>query len=200
VTSNSARCLFAWLLAAVLVFRGGNAIRESFQTRNWQPIHALVTESDARWVEHRLPVRRSMWSYELHLRFVYTIKRRVFTGARASFSAWGPNENLNPFNSAIAHRFPEGTQVIAHYDPLDPSRSVLQPAARPSAWLALALGLLAARLGLVYSRRVTAERQIGRGDSARNRVGGVRGELDAGTGSHSLEVRIEKPETGKGRL
>jgi hypothetical protein len=157
VTSNSARCLFAWLLAAVLVFRGGNAIRESFQTRNWQPIHALVTESDARWVEHRLPVRRSMWSYELHLRFVYTIKRRVFTGARASFSAWGPNENLNPFNSAIAHRFPEGTQVIAHYDPLDPSRSVLQPAARPSAWLALALGLLAARLRSEKTRLLQEE-------------------------------------------
>lgn len=180
MTSNSARCLSAWLLAAVLLFRGGNAIRESFQTRTWQPINALVTESDARWVEHRPAVGRSMWSYELHLRFVYTVNRRKFTGSRASFSTWGPNENLNPFNSAIARRFPKGTLVIAHYDPLDPSRSVLQPAARLSAWVALALGLLAARLGLIYSRRDTAERQTARGDSAQNRAGATPGERHAG--------------------
>jgi hypothetical protein len=159
VTSNSARCLFAWLVAAVLLFRGGNAIRESFEARNWRSVDAIVTESDARWIEHTRALGPSMWSYELHLRYRYMIDARQYVGTRASFSAWGPNENFNPFSSAIAARFPAGTHVVARYDPADPSHSVILVAARLSAWMALLLGMLLARLGLIYSRRVELEKK-----------------------------------------
>jgi hypothetical protein len=143
----------------VLLFRGGQAIRESFEARNWLSVDAIVTESDARWVKHRLPVRKSMWTYELHLRYVYTVNGRKYVGTRASFSAWRPNENFNPFSSTIAADFPVGTHVVAHYDPAAPSRSVLLAPARPSAWVALLLGVLLARLGLMYSRRVQLEKK-----------------------------------------
>jgi len=162
VTANSARFVFAWIVAAVLLFRGGNAIRESFEARNWQSIPAIVIESDARWIEHHQPVHKSMWSYELHLRYAHTIGGQEYIGTRASFSAWGPTENFNPFNSAIAHRYPVGAEVLAHYDPLDYSHSVLQPVARLSAWAAFLFGLLLAWLGLVYARRVEAEKKTAR--------------------------------------
>jgi hypothetical protein len=96
---------------------------------------------------------------ELHLRYAYTVGGKEYIGTRASFSAWGPTENLNPFNSAIAHRYPVGARVLAHYDPLDYSHSVLQPAARLSAWVAFLFGLLLAWLGLVYARRAEAEKK-----------------------------------------
>ena len=159
MTANSARFVFSWIVAAVLLFRGGNAIRESFEARNWRSIPAIVTESDACWVEHHLPVHKSMWSYELHLRYAYTIGGREYIGTRASFSAWGPTENFNPFNSAIAHRYPVGARVLGHYDPLDYSHSVLQPVARLSAWVAFLFGLLLAWSGLVYARRAEAEKK-----------------------------------------
>jgi hypothetical protein len=147
------------LFAAVLLFRGGQAIRESFEASHWPDVGAVVTESDARWQEHRLPVRKSMWTHELHLRYVYTIGSREYIGTRASFSAWGPNENLNPLSSAIAAKFPVGMHVLAHYDPAAPSRSVLLTTARPSTWVALFLGILLAWLGLRYSRRVELEKK-----------------------------------------
>ncbi len=159
MTANSARFVSAWIVAVVLLFRGGNAIRESFEARNWPSIPATVTESDARWVEHHLPVHRSMWSYELRLRYAYSIGGREYIGTRASFSAWGPTENFNPFDSAIAHRYPVGAGVLAHYDPLDYSHSVLQPVARLSAWVAFLFGLLLAWLGLVYAQRTEAEKK-----------------------------------------
>jgi len=158
VTLNSARCIFAWIIAAVLLFRAGTALHDAFKARTWPSLDAIVTESDARWVEHRQPVRRSMWSYQLHLRYVYLVDGRKYIGTRASFSAWGPTENFNPFNSAIAGKYPVGTQVQAYYDPTDPSRSVLQKNPRPSAWIALVLGLLIAKLGISYSRRVAEEK------------------------------------------
>jgi hypothetical protein len=163
VTSNSARCLGAWLFAAVLLFRGGSAVQQSVSARNWPAVDATVLESDARWVEHHRAVGRSMWSHQLHLRYSYTVGGRGYIGTRASFSAWGQNESFNPFSWMIARRCPVGTRVLAHYDVMDPSRSVLDPAARWSAWIALILGALAARLGLVYSRRVTAEKNAMQG-------------------------------------
>jgi Protein of unknown function (DUF3592) len=159
VSLNSVRCLLAWVFAAVLLFRGGNALLKSFEARDWPSVDAVVTESDARWVEHHRPVYKSMWTYELHLRYAYTICGREYIGTRASFSAWGPNENFNPLSSVIARRLPVGKPVVAHYDPLDYSRSVIQPRARPSVWIALALGLLMARLGVIYSRRVEGEKK-----------------------------------------
>jgi hypothetical protein len=162
VTLNSARCLLAWIFAAILLFRGGNALLESFKARDWPGVQAVVTESDARWVEHHRPVYKSMWTYELHLRYAYTIRSREYIGSRASFSAWGPNENFNPLSSVIAKSLPVGKQVVAHYDPQDYSRSVVEPRVRPSVWIALALGLLMALLGVFYSRRVEGEKREAR--------------------------------------
>jgi hypothetical protein len=82
VTPNSLRCVFGWIIAAVLLFRAGTAIYESFKARNWPSVDAIVTESDARWVESRQSVRRSMWSYQLHLRYAYIIARRLRRGCR----------------------------------------------------------------------------------------------------------------------
>jgi hypothetical protein len=159
VTPNSLRCVFSWIIAAVLLFRAGTAIYESFEARNWPDVDAIVVESDARWVENRQAVRRSMWSYQLHLRYAYTIEGRSYVGTRAGFSAWGAAENFNPFNSSIARKFPAGVRVQAHYDPLNPSRSVLETAPRMSGWIALVLGLLLAKVGITYARRVEEEKK-----------------------------------------
>jgi len=154
MTSNSSRCIFAWIIAAVLLFRAGTAIHDAFQARNWPSLDAIVTESDARWVEHRQPVRRSMWSYQLHLRYEYIVGGRKYIGTRAWFSAWGPTENFNPLNAAVANKFPVGARVQAHYDPLNPSHSVLYKTPRLSVWIAFVLGLLCAKVGMTYARRV----------------------------------------------
>jgi hypothetical protein len=79
------------------------------------------------------------------LRYTYTIEGRSYVGTRAGFSAWGAAENFNPFNSSIARKFPAGVRVQAHYDPLNPSRSVLETAPRMSVCIALVLGLLLAK-------------------------------------------------------
>jgi hypothetical protein len=159
MTSNAGRCILAWVFAAVLLFRGGNALRESFEARSWPSVDAVVTESDARWVEHHRSVRMSMWTHELHLRYLYSVDGQEYLGTRFSFSAWAANENFNPFSSAIARRFPVGSHIVVHYDPADHSHAVLQPAAGLSAWIALVLGLFLARLGVIYSRRVEAEKK-----------------------------------------
>jgi len=159
VTPNSLRCVFSWIIAAVLLFRAGTAIYESFKARNWPSVDAIVTESDARWVENRQSVRRSMWSYQLHLRYAYTIEGRSYVGTRAGFSAWGPAENFNPFNSSIAGKFPAGVRVQAHYAPLNPSESVLEKVPRLSVWIALVLGLAFLKLGIIYARRVDQEKK-----------------------------------------
>ena len=159
MTPNSARCVFSWILASMLLFRAGTALYESFEARNWPSLDAIITESDARWVAHQRSVRMSMWSYQLHLRYVYTIGGRSYIGARASYSAWGPTENFNPFNSAIASKFPSGARVQAHYDPLNPSHSVLEKAPRLSVWIALVLGVLFAKVSMTYARRVEEEKK-----------------------------------------
>jgi uncharacterized protein DUF3592 len=161
VTPNSARCLLAWLFAAVLLFRGGNALRESFVARNWPSANAVVAESDAEWVEHHRSVRMSMWTYELHLRYLYTINGRVYVGSRFSFSGWGPNERFNPFSAKIARDLPVGSSTFAYYDPSDYSRSVLRPAARFPAWIMFVLGMVLARAGFVFSQRVAEDKRRG---------------------------------------
>jgi hypothetical protein len=59
-----------------------------------------------------------------------------------------------------ARAFPVGARVVAYYDPRDPPRSVLQRRPQPSVWIALILGLLLAKLGNIYKRRVEAERHV----------------------------------------
>jgi hypothetical protein len=80
VTPNSLRCVFSWIIAAVLLFRAGTAIYESFETSNWPGVDAIVVESDARWVENRQSVRRSMWSYQLPYVIPTLLKEEVTSG------------------------------------------------------------------------------------------------------------------------
>jgi hypothetical protein len=94
-----------------------------------------------------------MWTYELHLRFAYTVGAQHYIGTRASFSTWAPNENFNPLNQLVASRFPAGKHVMAHYDPQNHSRSILEPRPAASAWIALVLGMLFALFGLTYFYR-----------------------------------------------
>jgi hypothetical protein len=64
---------------------------------------------------------------------------------------------INPFAAALAHALPVGTVVPVHYDPRDPTRSVLEPRARASAWIALLAGIGWAMVGRRYWRRALAE-------------------------------------------
>jgi hypothetical protein len=114
VTANSTRCVVAWLLALILVFRAGSAGYGAMSARHWSPTTATIAESDARWVEVPRSVRTSMWSYKLHIRYVYTVGDQTYSGTRAGFSAWGPDDNLNPFNSSTARAFPVGAEETGH--------------------------------------------------------------------------------------
>lgn len=142
---NSLRFLLTFVFAMLLLFRGGGALLESFQARSWQTTEAVVTESTAGWVGHQRAMYKSVLRYELQVRYVYSVNGRAYTSLRVRFSPWGPNENFNPAISSILNKYPVGTQVHAHFDPIDPAHSVLEPAPPPadriflSAALALAI-------------------------------------------------------------
>ena len=103
-----------------------------------------------------------MWAYELHLRYRYLVNGQIYVGTRPFFSAWGPKESFNPLVGEIARTFPVRREVMAHYDPQEPSSSVLVPTAQPSAWVALVLGILLAWAGRIYGGRVELEKQSAR--------------------------------------
>lgn len=87
-----------------------------------------------------------MWAYHLDMGYEYEVNGRRYEGHRVSFSAWDPQYSLNLLNSWTAARYPAGTLASVHFDPLDPSRSVLEPGIQFSAWIAIILGIIFIRL------------------------------------------------------
>jgi len=158
MTWNSLRFLATFVLAMLLLFRGGAALLQSFQARNWQTTEAVVTESTAGWVGHQRAMYKSVMSYELHVRYAYSVNGRAYTSLRVRFSPWGPNENFNPSISNILNRYPVGTQVHAHFDPLDPAHSVLEPAPTLSDWIFLSASLVLTINCVRYGRRAEEDK------------------------------------------
>jgi hypothetical protein len=157
VRGNFIRYVLAWSLALVLLYRGGNAISQSLGARAWPITAGVVHESDARWIAGHYRLAAPIWSYQLHLRYAYRVAGKEYIGTRASFGGWGEVELNNPFAAALAHALPVGAVVPVHYDPRDPTRSVLEPRARASAWIALLAGIGLAMVGRRYWRRALAE-------------------------------------------
>ena len=154
------------VLAAVLLFRGLGALWESVQARNWPVAQAVVTTSESGWVAHHRALYRNVWSYQIHMRYIYTVNGQEYTGTRIRFSFWGPNENFNPLMSTMLRKYPVGTRTLACFDPLDPSQSVLDASPDLADWLAVALGIGLVVIGVGYARRVQADKRAAKSHHA----------------------------------
>ncbi len=93
------------------------------------------------------------------MRYAYAVDGHEYTGSRIRFSLYGPNENFNPFISTMLRKYPVGTRTLAHFDPLDPSRSVLDPSSAPADWFAVVMGIGLVVIGIRYAQRVQAAKR-----------------------------------------
>jgi len=141
-------------------------LRESAQARNWPFAQAVVTASGSGWVAHHRALHLSVWSYEIHMRYAYTVNGHEYTGTRIRFSLWGPKENFNPLIFTILRKYPAGTRTLVYFDPLDPSHSVLDPSPALADWLAVAMGIGLVLIGVGYARRVQADKRAAKSHHA----------------------------------
>jgi hypothetical protein len=84
----------------------------------WPTTTGVVNESSVKGSEGR---RRP--SYRLELRYSYEVDGQSYDGDQAQFGPTRVTEKL-PIET-LAKRYPQGAQVTVHYDPDDPSTSVL---------------------------------------------------------------------------
>jgi hypothetical protein len=104
-----------------------------------------------------------MLSYQLHLRYSYSVGSRQFVGTVASFGPWGTEENMNPFGARLAAALPPGSKVNVYFNPADPARSVIDPHVRPSSWTALLMGMGLAIAGFRFAALAEKEKRLAAG-------------------------------------
>jgi hypothetical protein len=92
-------------------------------------------------------------SYTKHLQYRYTVAGKEYVGERIKLLGTQSSTSREGIEKLLA-RYPAGTKVPVHYDPLDPSRAVLETGYSWGSILFLALGLCGAAIFvLVLLRR-----------------------------------------------
>jgi hypothetical protein len=87
-------------------------------------------------------------TYEAHVEYRYSVAGETHDGDRVTYA----NEDTAEWAEATVHEYPTGARVEVHYDPRDPSRSVLEPGESPNTVLLSVGGVGLIVLGVFVAR------------------------------------------------
>jgi hypothetical protein len=100
--------------------------REAAQASAWPQIAGRIVSSSVEHYRQRVGGARTgtlTTFYEAVVEYAYSVNGRDYHGTRLSFGARAAGSQA--FAEAQAARYPEGSQVMVHYDPKNPSNAVL---------------------------------------------------------------------------
>ena len=113
--------------------------------KTWLTVHGTVLKSSIKVNRNRNSKGQTTTNYEPQVNYQYQVKDQTYSGDRLGFGS-------GRFGKAKADKkialYPQGAQVIVHYDPADPSKAVLETKALGGG-LNLILGILLLVLGIV---------------------------------------------------
>ncbi|MFN0185748.1 MAG: DUF3592 domain-containing protein [Aquabacterium sp.] len=115
---------------------------EGWSARSWPSVHGRVTEVRLEEVQHDRGKKR--W-FEVTVGYTFDVAGRPYSGDRLGL--WP--ERLQRLDAqALAAGFPVGLPVMAHYNPSDPTRSLLDRSVGIGTWAVVGIGTLALGVGM----------------------------------------------------
>ena len=137
--SNSMGCggtiLFMLIFGAVglgLFIGGALSYRNALATQSWPTAEGRITFSEI--YESR---DEDGTSYGLNIGYNYAVEDRPYTGTRISLTDYSSSRN---YAEGLAEEYPVGKTVQVHYDPADPTKSVLETGANWVQYLLMGMG------------------------------------------------------------
>ena len=138
----------SWIAWLAIVFGAAWAVSNAqdidtvAETRHWETTpgtmvaSSIVTEAVGTYLGRT--GNRTMRGNRLHLTYAYTVDTTKYTGSQ--WSALPPS--TWPATHAMLRKYPAGGGVVVHYDPHDPTQSVLDTSWPIGRYLQLACALL----------------------------------------------------------
>ncbi len=134
LTPRVARAVRAWFLVlsgimaclgAFFLVMGAIEWSNAARSADWPSVEGTVLSSQVHRASGAAGLRRSARSaYGPSVHYEYRVDGVTYTGSKVAFTVKGEGERES---RAVATRYPEQGPVRVHYDPSDPSFSVLEP-------------------------------------------------------------------------
>jgi hypothetical protein len=119
--------------------------RQAAEASSWQQTAGRVVSSTVEHYRQRVGGARSgslVTFYEAVVEYVYSVNRHDYHNTRLSFG--GKTAGSQQLAEVVAARYPEGSQVMVHYDPKNPSDAVLDVRiAQGVMWIVIAIAFFA---------------------------------------------------------
>lgn len=153
------------LFAALFVVSGFRRMAAGSATRRWPSAPGRITRS-AVATEHTTDGDGGTYEvFEPEVHYTFDVAGETRTGdtIRIHPRVFPSRDEAEE----IAEQYPEGAEVRVHYDPADPSRTVLEPGTGRSPWSAFAMAIVLA-LAALYAARLMcgANPQVAEGHPA----------------------------------
>jgi hypothetical protein len=148
------------IFAAVMAVSKTVATEESAESRGWSTAPGTITSSQLGSVH--IAGRgggRTEWSADVS--YQYVVDGQTFTGHRVNFDD-ARNTDRDGM-AALVSRYPAGQTVTVHYNPSDPTSTVLDVSPPASRWKRKAIGVgsvggVIVLIGLAASRAISRRR------------------------------------------
>jgi hypothetical protein len=116
--------------------------------KTWLTATGVVLNSDIKVHQSRSSRGQTTKYYKLQVSYQYQVKDQTFNGDRLGFGSG--NFGKSKANKKFA-LYPQGAQVTVHYDPIDPSKAVLETEATDGGkFLTLGIFLLAIGVAAIF--------------------------------------------------
>jgi hypothetical protein len=112
--------------------------------KTWLTVPGVVLNSDIRVHRSRSSKGQTTTSYEPQVSYQYQVNLQTYNGDRLGFGSGSYGKAKADRKIAI---YPQGAQVIVHYDPADPSKAVLETKAMGGVTF-LTLGIILIVMGV----------------------------------------------------
>jgi hypothetical protein len=146
-------CIVSLLLGSYVLYSGIKNLENANQSGEWSTANGSIISSDVR-NEIKNSNGRSSTVYFPRVAYQYIVGNNSFISDRISFGDYGSGSESRAIG--IAGKYPMGSQVTVHYNPSDPSQSVIETGVNFGAYLNPAIGLIfviVGALGLFFSFR-----------------------------------------------
>jgi hypothetical protein len=128
------------IIGLVLLLMGIAQVKKAKAAATWPVIPGVVLSSGLQEKRHRnAKTHRVSVTYEPQIQYQYALMGQNYTGSAISFGSTSYDYNTASRKLAL---YPQGAPVQVHYDPIDPSKAVLEPKASD--------GVVLVVLGIVF--------------------------------------------------
>lgn len=121
--------IFLGLSTLLLVWIQGSAEREARRAKSWPTTSGRIVSSRVGSYEKRVggggQTGKLYRFYSAVVEYAYTVKDRQYHSTQLSFGAQDSTTAKGPADAKAA-RYPEGSEVVVHYEPRNPGNAVLE--------------------------------------------------------------------------